>query len=80
MFNFDFTKSEVKRTVFKAKSGRLVSKLNSCEKTVAQEFEMNARGVWWDLVLNKPYSDGGYENSSRVFPNGWVSERFSITN
>jgi hypothetical protein len=34
---------------------------------------MNARGVWWDLVLNKPYSDGGYENSSRVFPNGWVS-------
>jgi hypothetical protein len=22
-------------------------------------------------VLNKPYSDGGYENSSRVFPNGW---------
>ena len=25
----------------------------------------------WDLVLNKPYSDGGYENSSRVQKNGW---------
>jgi len=30
---------------------------------------MNARGVWWDLCLNKPYSDGGYENSTRVFNN-----------
>ena len=30
-------------------------------------------GAWfrWDLVLNKPYSDGGYENSSRVQKNGW---------
>ena len=30
---------------------------------------MNARGAWWDLTLNKPYSDGGYENSTRVFNN-----------
>ena len=37
-----------------------------------KEYEMNARGVWWDLSLNKPYSDGGYENSSRVFnSSGW---------
>jgi len=32
-----------------------------------KEYEMNAKGVWWDLCLNKPYSDGGYENSTRVF-------------
>lgn len=33
---------------------------------------MNARSVWWDLCLNKPYSNGGYENSSRVFGgSGW---------
>lgn len=37
-----------------------------------KEFEMNARGVWWDLCLNKPYTNGGYENSSRVFnQSGW---------
>jgi hypothetical protein len=28
---------------------------------------MNARGVNWDLCLNKPYLNNGYENSSRVF-------------
>lgn len=27
---------------------------------------MNAANATWDLVLDKPYSDGGYENSSRV--------------
>ena len=33
---------------------------------------MNARGTWWDLCLNKPYTNGGYENSSRVFNrSGW---------
>jgi hypothetical protein len=32
-----------------------------------KEYEMNARGTWWDLCLNKPYTDGGYENSTRVF-------------
>jgi hypothetical protein len=31
-----------------------------------KEFEMNALNATWDLVLNKPYADGGYENSSRV--------------
>lgn len=37
-----------------------------------KEYEMNARGTWWDLCLNKPYSDNGYENSSRVFgKKGW---------
>jgi len=32
-----------------------------------KEFEMNAFNKSWDLVLNAPYADGGYENSSRVF-------------
>ena len=37
-----------------------------------KEYEMNARATWWDLSLNKPYSNGGYENSSRVFgKKGW---------
>jgi hypothetical protein len=37
-----------------------------------KEYEMNARATGWDLCLNKPYSNGGYENSSRVFPtSGW---------
>ena len=37
-----------------------------------KEFEMNARGATWNLVLNKPYSDGGYENSTRAFGSrGW---------
>ena len=30
-----------------------------------KEFEMNARGAWWDLALKAPYENGGYENSSR---------------
>ena len=38
-----------------------------------KEFEINARNVSWSLSLDKPYSDGGYENSSRVFGNkGWT--------
>jgi len=32
-----------------------------------KEYEMNARNVNWDLCLNKPYLNGGYENSSRIF-------------
>eukprot|EP00092_Neocalanus_flemingeri_P041565 GFUD01045267.1.p1 GENE.GFUD01045267.1~~GFUD01045267.1.p1 ORF type:complete len:399 (+),score=134.63 GFUD01045267.1:53-1249(+) len=32
-----------------------------------KEFEMNALNQTWDLLLNKPYGDGGFENSSRVF-------------
>ena len=37
-----------------------------------KEFEMNAANATWDLCLNKPYDDGGYENSSRVFGDaGW---------
>jgi hypothetical protein len=32
-----------------------------------KEFEMNAWNATWDLLLNKPYSDGGYENSSRIY-------------
>lgn len=37
-----------------------------------KEFEINAFNSTWDLLLNKPYGDGGFENSTRVFPeNGW---------
>lgn len=37
-----------------------------------KESEYNALNQTWDLCLNKPYDDGGYENSSRVFgPAGW---------
>lgn len=37
-----------------------------------KETEFNAAANYWDLTLNKPYNDGGYENSSRVFgPAGW---------
>jgi hypothetical protein len=32
-----------------------------------KEYEMNALNQNWDLLLNKPYGDGGGENSSRVF-------------
>ncbi|KAJ9465116.1 hypothetical protein DIPPA_01285 [Diplonema papillatum] len=32
-----------------------------------KEFEMNARNHTWNLCLDKPYLDGGYENSTRVF-------------
>mmetsp|Transcript_14472 Transcript_14472/g.35005 ORF Transcript_14472/g.35005 Transcript_14472/m.35005 type:complete len:408 (+) Transcript_14472:189-1412(+) len=32
-----------------------------------KEFEVNARATTWALSLNKPYINGGYENSSRVF-------------
>lgn len=37
-----------------------------------KETEVNAASASWDLCLDKPYNDGGYENSSRVFgPAGW---------
>eukprot|EP01084_Bolivina_argentea_P298302 514031_1 len=38
-----------------------------------KEYEMNANNNTWNLCLNVPYSDGGYENSTRVFgKNGWT--------
>ena len=37
-----------------------------------KEFEINALGTTWTLLLNKPYDDGGGENSKRVDPeNGY---------
>lgn len=37
-----------------------------------KETEVNAAAASWDLLLQKPYNDGGSENSSRVFgPAGW---------
>ncbi|KAF4325513.1 hypothetical protein BBO99_00002015 [Phytophthora kernoviae] len=33
-----------------------------------KEFEINTRNVTWNLWLNRPYRDGGHENSSRVDP------------
>jgi hypothetical protein len=32
-----------------------------------KEYEMNAANQNWDLILNKPYENNGYENSTRVF-------------
>jgi hypothetical protein len=32
-----------------------------------KEVEVNALNATWDLCLNRPYGDLGYENSSRVF-------------
>ena len=31
-----------------------------------KEFEVNAANATWIILLNKPYGDGGFENSSRV--------------
>uniref|UniRef100_A0A7S1A251 Carbohydrate-binding domain-containing protein n=1 Tax=Noctiluca scintillans TaxID=2966 RepID=A0A7S1A251_NOCSC len=40
-----------------------------------KEFEINALNTTWELVLNKAYGDGGYENSTRVFGTaGWTPE------
>mmetsp|Transcript_38046 Transcript_38046/g.60168 ORF Transcript_38046/g.60168 Transcript_38046/m.60168 type:complete len:223 (-) Transcript_38046:448-1116(-) len=36
-----------------------------------KEWEMNANNAIWDLCLNKPYLNGGYENSSRLYSNGF---------
>lgn len=33
-----------------------------------KEFEVNALGTTWSLLLNKPYDDGGVEDSKRVNP------------
>lgn len=35
-----------------------------------RELEVNALGKQWSLLLNKPYGDGGSENSRRVNPTG----------
>jgi hypothetical protein len=32
-----------------------------------KEIEINARGKVWDLCINRPYGEGGYENSSRTY-------------
>lgn len=36
-----------------------------------KEFEINAANATWDLCLNKPYENGGYENSTRVLNPGF---------
>ena len=33
-----------------------------------KEFEINALGTTWTLLLNKPYDDGGCEDSKRIHP------------
>ncbi|KAK1947343.1 hypothetical protein P3T76_001353 [Phytophthora citrophthora] len=33
-----------------------------------KEFELNARNTTWNLWLNRPYRNGGHENSTRVDP------------
>jgi len=38
-----------------------------------KEFEMNAKNTTWDLLLNRPYNNGGTEDSRRIDPiNGWT--------
>lgn len=40
-----------------------------------KEFEMNALNTTWNLKLNKPYENGGHENSTRISgPFGWTME------
>mmetsp|Transcript_35538 Transcript_35538/g.74923 ORF Transcript_35538/g.74923 Transcript_35538/m.74923 type:complete len:289 (+) Transcript_35538:335-1201(+) len=39
-----------------------------------KEFEINALGTTWSLLLNKPYGDHGGENSKRVDPDGYDME------
>jgi hypothetical protein len=39
-----------------------------------RELEVNALGKQWSLRLNKPYSDGGAEDSRRVKPDGFDLE------
>jgi hypothetical protein len=34
-----------------------------------KELEINARNIVWNLMLDKPYRDGGHEHSARVAPN-----------
>jgi len=42
-----------------------------------KEFEINALGTTWTLLLDKPYDDGGGENSKRVDPiNGYDMSPF----
>ena len=42
------------------------------------EYEVNALNATWDLCLNRPYSDGGHENSTRVFgAQGWDYQPWS---
>lgn len=40
------------------------------DRFAANQFEINALGTTWSLLLNKPYDDGGGENSKRVDPDG----------
>mmetsp|Transcript_23303 Transcript_23303/g.50476 ORF Transcript_23303/g.50476 Transcript_23303/m.50476 type:complete len:386 (+) Transcript_23303:56-1213(+) len=39
-----------------------------------KEFEINALGTTWSLLLNKPYGDSGGENSKRVDADGYDME------
>jgi hypothetical protein len=45
-----------------------------------KEFEVNARGTTWDLCLDKPYLNGGSENSGRTRgAQGWESDGQATT-
>jgi len=45
-----------------------------------KEYEINAFGTTWTLLLDKPYDDGGGEDSKRVDPvNGYDMSPFSAT-
>ena len=41
-----------------------------CFPALHIQFEINAFGTTWSLLLNKPYADGGGEDSKRVNADG----------
>ena len=43
------------------------SDLRSTKREQNKKVALNISDLRWDLLLNKPYGDGGFENSSRVF-------------
>ena len=42
------------------------------------QFEINALGTTWSLLLNKPYADNGGENSKRVDADGKAAKRVTL--
>lgn len=83
MITFIYTKFEVfvdadgtnhnyKEVRFEVTSRADCYVLSLCLKLIPliSQFEINALGTTWSLLLNKPYGDSGGENSKRVDPDG----------
>lgn len=39
---------------------------DEAQSFIPVQIEFNSANLFWDLTLNKPYNDGGYENSRWV--------------